>query len=91
MPECARCRHLFPPNYVEIIENSQAINGEFPKECVFCKLGIEEVERETSPNSGTYVKYTKKECTEDYKKFLRKLKDSKNLKSIIDKSYENIR
>lgn len=92
MPECAICKHIFPPNYVEIIEKSQPdVNGEYPKECVFCKLGVDEVERETEPNSNKWVKYSKKECTEDYKKFLRKLKESQNVKAIINKSYENIK
>lgn len=89
MPVCVRCKHVFPPNYVEIIENTEKVDGDYPKECVFCKLGIEKVERETSPNSGKYIEYTKTQCTEDYKRFLRKLKESQNVKAIINKSYEN--
>jgi hypothetical protein len=89
MPECAICKHVFPPNYVEIIEKAEKVNGEYPKECVFCKLGIDKVERETSPNSGEFIEYTKTQCTEDYKKFLRRLKESQNVKAIINKSYED--
>jgi hypothetical protein len=91
MPICAKCKHVFPPNYVEIIEKAEPIDGEYPKECVFCKLGVDQVERETSRNSGHYTPYTKTQCTEDYKAFLRKMAESQNVKGIINKSYENFK
>lgn len=87
MPKCVRCKEFFPPNYVDLIEGGEPMfDGELPKECIFCKLQINEVERETSNNSGKYIKYTKEQCLIDYKKFLRKLKDSRNVKDILNKT-----
>lgn len=85
MPQCVRCKEFFPPNYTEVIHGSQPDQqGNYPQECIFCKLNIDEVERETQHNSGQYTPYTKKQCIEDYKKFLRKLKDSGKAKDIIN-------
>jgi hypothetical protein len=91
MPKCVKCNDFFPPNYTEIIEDSEPMfDGNYPQECIFCRLGIDEVERESEKDSGQYVKYTKKECLEDYKKFLRKVKDSKNVKDILNKQESRI-
>lgn len=93
MPKCERCSEIFPPNYVDIIKDSKPmLDGEYPKECIFCKLMISEVERETENNSGKYVAYTKQQCIDDYKNFLKKIKESKNVKDILNKakSFEGI-
>lgn len=92
MPKCVKCNEMFPPNYVDIIEGSvPMVDGEYPKECVFCHLGVSEVERETEHNSGKYMAYTKKQCLKDYKEFLTKLKNSKNVKDILNKTHERIK
>lgn len=87
MPVCQRCKEVFPPNYVDIIPNSgQMFDGEYPKECIFCKLQVSEVERETSDGSGQYVAYTKRQCIADYKTFLNNLKRSRNVQDILNKT-----
>ena len=77
MPQCAKCQDFFPPNYTEIIPDRDSNEkGEYPQHCIFCKLGVDEVEREESPNSGNaWVKYTKDECIRDYKAFTLKMKE----------------
>ena len=92
MPTCIKCKEMFPPNYVDVIENSEPMfDGEYPKECVFCKLGVSEVERETQHDSGKYIAYTKQECINDYKAFLTKLKESRNVKDILNRDYGRIK
>lgn len=87
MPKCERCGEFLPPNYVEVIPNSQPLNnGDYPKECIFCKLMVSEVERETSQGSGQFVPYTKRQCIKDYKEFLDKLRRSGNVQDILDKT-----
>jgi len=89
MPKCVKCNKFLPPNYVEVIENSVPdFQGEYPKECIFCKLNVSEVERETSQGSGKFVSYTKDQCIKDYEKFIKKLKDSRSVKDILNKSKE---
>lgn len=83
MPQCKKCQEFFPPNYTEIIPDRQPNEkGEYPQHCIFCKLGVEEVEREESPNSDRFVKYTKEECIRDYKAFVAKFKDVAGRKAI---------
>jgi len=87
MPKCVKCNEFLPPNYVEVIPNSQPLaDGEYPKICVFCQKMISEVERETEQGSGKYVAYTKEQCVRDYKAFIDKLKKSKNLDDIKKKA-----
>jgi hypothetical protein len=89
MPRCIQCNEFFPPNYTEIVPNSRPDplnNNEYPQECVFCSQGIDKVERETSHDSGEYTMYTKEECIRDYREFLAKLKDSQNVKDILNKT-----
>jgi hypothetical protein len=86
MPKCIHCNEFFPPNYTEIVPNSRPDplnNNQYPQKCVFCSRGIDKVERETQPDSGKYVIYTKEQCLRDYKEFLSKLKDSQNVKDIL--------
>jgi hypothetical protein len=74
MPKCVKCNEFLPPNYVEVIPNSQPMaDGEYPKVCVFCQKMISEVERETEQGSGKFVAYTKAQCVKDYKAFIDKL------------------
>lgn len=85
MPKCVKCQDIFPPNYVDEIEGSvPMVDGEYPKECVFCKLNITEVEVEME--KGGFKKYSKNECLSDYKHFLSKVKQSKNVQDIINRN-----
>jgi len=86
MPKCVKCNEMFPPNYVDVIKGSEPMfDGEHPKECIFCQLTVSEVQRETEHNSGKFVAYSKAQCLFDYKDFLKKLKDSQNVKDILNK------
>ncbi len=92
MPKCVKCQEMFPPNYVDIIEGSKPeVDGEYPKQCIFCRLEIDKVERETEKNSGKFQDYTRAECLSDYKKFLRSLKDNQNVKEILKKAEDSSR
>lgn len=87
MPKCVKCNEFMPPNYVEVIPNSQPMaDGDYPKECVFCQKMISEVERETEQGSGKYVAYTKEQCVRDYKAFIDKLRKSRNLQDVVNKT-----
>jgi len=89
MPQCVTCRNIFPPNYVEVVPNSKPdFSNEYPKECIFCKNNIEKVERETANGSNEWIMYTKEQCIGDYAEFLRRLKDSRNVKDILKKTEE---
>lgn len=91
MPYCQKCNNFYPPNYTEVIQNSKPdLNNNYPQQCIFCKLGIDKVERETSHNSSKYIMYSKEECIRDYKEFLKKIKNSRNVQDIIKKSEELI-
>ena len=94
MPKCVKCSEFFPPNYTEIVEDSQPDplnNNQYPQHCIFCKLGIDKVERETSPNSGQYVFYSKAECIRDYKDFLGKVNESKNVQDILRRKEQGVK
>lgn len=87
MPQCVKCNEFFPPNYTEAIQGSKPDHeGNHPQECIFCKLNVSEVERETSHNSGKYTPYTKQQCVSDYKAFIKKLKERANAKDILKKA-----
>jgi hypothetical protein len=78
MPKCVKCNEFLPPNYVDVIPNSEPMaDGEYPKVCVFCQKMISEVERETEQGSGKFVAYTKAQCVKDYKAFIDKLSKSR--------------
>jgi len=76
MPKCVKCNEFLPPQYTDYIKNAVPdFEGNIPQECVFCKLMVSEVERETEDGSGKYVPYTKADCIKDYKAFVAKYKD----------------
>ena len=88
MPKCVKCNEFLPPNYTEVIVNSQPDQkGDYPQQCIFCKSGLDEVELEVERDSGKFTKkFTKNECLAEYKEFLKKVKDSKNVKDIINRT-----
>lgn len=91
MPKCVKCNDFFPPNYTEVIPNSQPDpldEGRYPQHCVFCRDGVDKVQRETAQGSGQFMDYTKEECLKDYHDFLKKLKDSQNVKDILNKGQQ---
>jgi hypothetical protein len=93
MPQCIKCKEFFPPNYTEIIPESEPefsrVSGkmEYPQHCVFCKEGVDFVTRESSHNSGDFnTKYTKDEVIADYKAYVQKMKtvaDKKQLEKLL--------
>jgi len=69
---CAKCFQLFPPDIMSDIDDKA-------KECAFCKMGKDEIVLSSGKT------YTKQNCIDDYKKLLRKLKDSKKVTEILTK------
>jgi hypothetical protein len=59
-------------------------DGNMPQQCVFCELNINHVEVDLGGNK--FRKYTKEECITDYKKFLRKMKETGTAQEIIKAS-----
>lgn len=87
MPLCKRCNCYLPPNYVQVISNSEPMeDGEYPKECIFCIRQTSYVERETEKGSGKYVEYSKNDCIKDYKEFIDKIRRSRKLQDIFNKT-----
>ena len=97
MPQCKKCNEFLPPNYTDIIPDTEPeiIDGkeQYPQQCVFCKEGVDFVTREDSHNSGKFnTKYTKKEVIADYKAYIAKYKtvaDKMQLEKLVKEGQKN--
>lgn len=72
MSQCANCNEFFPPDFLEDADDGDKL-------CIFCKRDVSEI-----TGGGTTV--TKKEIVRDYKIFVKKLKETRNVKDILDKA-----
>lgn len=71
MPKCVKCEKMVPPQFTFQVIGHE--NDPKALECSFCHRGVDAIET----NDGT--KYTKKQCIKDYKIFLTKLAEKKNI------------
>lgn len=79
--KCAICNEMFPPDFT-IIVNVDAQGNEDYK-CVYCESGKDVLAYDTGRGMRDYKK---KECIEDYKGLLMKLKSSPEVtKALADK------
>lgn len=62
MPQCAKCRDFFPPDFCVMAEDEDKL-------CLFCKRDIKEIKY--SDNKVV----TREEIVEEYKKFTKMLKE----------------
>ncbi len=62
MGQCKNCTAFFPPEFMAD-----------EKKCLFCDGGMDSVS--LRKDDGTTEKYYKRQCVEDYKLFMNKLKD----------------
>lgn len=82
MSLCANCMGLFPPDFLEKAEKDDKL-------CVFCKIGKDHI---TLDKFTGRKKYTRKECMEDYQKFLRMLKDRPSIaRKLVEGKVENLK
>jgi hypothetical protein len=66
MAVCANCFGLFPPDFLEEAKDDDKL-------CVFCKIGKDHI---TLDKKTGRKNYTRRECMEDYRKFLNLLHDN---------------
>jgi hypothetical protein len=71
MPKCQKCYDVFPPQFTELIDGIEH------HMCIFCKDSVDSIMYED--DNGERKKYTKKDCSRDYKKFLRMVKEKNNV------------
>lgn len=70
MPKCVKCDKILPPDLM--VDVGKPVNGITPMRCIFCEQNITE-----------FGGNTKEEHIKDYDKFLKKLKDSKNIADLV--------
>lgn len=72
MPKCIICGDLLPPQFMVELDFKVALD-EPPKQCMFCKGGITEINMTTA--TGKKEKFTKTEAKREYMIFLNMLKE----------------
>lgn len=72
MPRCVKCDKILPPDLM--VDVGPEVDGVVPMRCIFCERNITE-----------FGGNTKEEHIRDYEIFLKKLKESGNVASIIGK------
>jgi hypothetical protein len=68
MPLCSKCRNFFPPQFVKKVTNTDYL-------CVFCEKGVDEI----TYGTGNVKKITKDQVVNEYKKFIRMVKEDSNV------------
>ena len=76
---CIKCRDFFPPDFLSPLEDED-------QECVFCGRGVKYIQY--NEKDGSVRKYTREDCIRDYKILLGKLKDTKDVKKVLEKEKE---
>lgn len=74
MPLCEKCRKFYPPQFCNQMEENEFL-------CEWCHRDIESIL--VTRSDGSQYKYTKEECAKDYDIFIKKLKESKDIKKIV--------
>jgi len=70
MGQCKNCTAFFPPDFMADQEK-----------CLFCEGGIDSVN--LRKDDGSTEKYYKRQCVEDYKLFMNKLRDKPGVADAI--------
>lgn len=68
MPKCAKCYFWLPPEFLTDVSPTDKI-------CVFCEHNLKEI----AYGKDKSLKITKKELAEEYKVFLRMIKDKNDI------------
>lgn len=79
--QCVTCSEFFPPEFT-ILKERKGEKDIF--NCYFCERGVNKVDGQHE--DGQSFTYTKKECVEDYKKFMRKLKETPGVADALAKN-----
>lgn len=81
MPLCEKCRNFFPPEFSTLVENNKDSENDYL--CSWCKIDKDFIS--VTPKDKPSYTYTRDECIKDYKIFMKKLKENRNVKEIIKK------
>jgi len=79
MPLCIRCRDFFPPDFMLSLQDGN-------EECVYCNKGVKHLQY--TEKDGSVRNYTREECIRDYKILIGELKDTRDVKKILEKEKE---
>ena len=88
MPKCQKCYQFYPPDFMRDIEGTEGTPDQEDRQCVFCMLD-KNVINFTGKN-GKEEQYSKKQCQNDYKKFLKELKSKTNIAKVLAKGSTNV-
>lgn len=75
MGQCKKCFGYFPPTLMF------ELNGE-DKQCVFCKVDKDYITLEKGDRT---TKYTRKQCMEDYRKFMKGVVEKPEVREALAK------
>lgn len=78
MPQCTMCKKWFHPDYSVLVDNENKIY-----KCTFCYLGKDVLTIEDEKGKVIEV-VSKRDASESYLKFMRKLKDQPKVKQLVN-------
>jgi len=67
MPKCQKCYKFYPPQFTVLIKGTE------DHQCIFCRDNVDYIMYDDE--NGDRIKYTKKECEEDYKKYIKMVRE----------------
>ena len=76
MAQCVFCNGFYPPSFTERTEDGKA------SKCVFCVREIKTVEA-VNPATNELERYTKENVINEYKRYLKQVMESPNVKQLI--------
>lgn len=80
MGKCVQCEDFFPPHFMIDMEEKE----DPPQKCIYCHLDKKEVTM-VDDETGREEKVSKKQAVERYKKFIKRLFQSKNIQDALSK------
>lgn len=80
-PLCAKCREFVPPEFSTLVENSKDSENDYL--CHWCKIDKDYIT--VTPEGKPAYRYTRNECVKDWKIFMKKLIEKRNVKNILNK------
>ena len=83
MPKCVKCEKYFHPDMSVVVD--EVTNA---CKCVFCYTDKDEIMVENEDGSPSY-KVTKAEAIENYRRYIKDLKDSDKVQKVMMKGQEN--
>ena len=75
--KCVICNQFFPPGLTVTTKDKKAVM------CQFCIEGKDKIALPDDSRQGGVRVCTKKEIVEDYKKYIKQIKDNPNVKKMV--------